>query len=71
MKIGDKIIDEKLQYDMNTEVAKIAELSSGKVDQHKYLTGVVILPPDHRRNDRKNYFYFLCFWEKDLKNKLK
>ena len=56
---------------MNTEAAKIAELSSGKVDQHKYLTGVVILPPDHRRNDRKNYFYFLCFWEKDLKNKLK
>ena len=39
MTIGDKIGDEKLQYDIKREAAKISALSSGKVDRHKYLTG--------------------------------
>ena len=34
MKIDDKIRDEKLQYDINREAAKISPLSSGKI--HKY-----------------------------------
>ena len=29
----DKIRDEKLQYDINRETAKISALSSGKVDK--------------------------------------
>ena len=29
MKIDDKIRDEKLQYDINRETAKISDLSSG------------------------------------------
>ena len=29
----DKIRDEKLQYDINREAAKISALSSGKVDK--------------------------------------
>ena len=34
MTIDDKIKDEKLQYDINREVAKI---SSRKIDKHEYL----------------------------------
>ena len=43
MKIDDQIRDEKLQYDINREAAKISTLSSGKIDKHEYLTGEEIL----------------------------
>ena len=33
MTIEDQIRDEKLQYDINREAAKISALSSGKIDQ--------------------------------------
>ena len=33
MEINDKIRDEKLQYDINTETAKVLALSSGKIDK--------------------------------------
>ena len=39
MTIKDKIKDEKLQYDVNRDSAKISALSSGKVDKYEYLTG--------------------------------
>ena len=38
MTIHDKVRDEKLQYDINREVAKISALSSGKIDEYEYLT---------------------------------
>ena len=44
MTIEDKIKDEKIQYDINREAAKISALSSGKIDQYEYLTGEEILP---------------------------
>ena len=44
MTIGDQIKDEKLQYDINREVAKISALLSGKLDKYQYLTGEEILP---------------------------
>ena len=34
MTIDDKIRDEKLQYDINREAAKISALSSGKIDTY-------------------------------------
>ena len=37
--IHDKIRDEKLQYNINREGAKISTLSSGKIDKYEYLTG--------------------------------
>ena len=37
MTIDDQIRDEKLQYDIDREAAKISALSSGKIN--KYLTG--------------------------------
>ena len=39
MIIDDKIKDEKLQYYINREAAKISGLSSGKIDKYEYLTG--------------------------------
>ena len=44
MTIEDQIKDEKLQYDINREAAKISALSSGKIDKYEYLTGEEILP---------------------------
>ena len=49
MTINDKIRDEKLQYNINKEVAKISALSSGKIDKDEYLTGEIILPSDQKR----------------------
>ena len=43
MTIEDQIRDEKLQYDINREAAKISALSSGKTDKYEYLTGEDIL----------------------------
>ena len=37
MTIDDKIKDEKLQYDINREAAKISALSSGKTDKYELL----------------------------------
>ena len=39
MTIADQIRDEKLQYDINMEAAKISALSSDKIDKYEYLTG--------------------------------
>ena len=44
MAIDDKIRDEKLQYSINRETAKISAWSSGKFDKYEYLTGEEILP---------------------------
>ena len=49
MTIDDKIKDEKLQYDINMEVAKISALLSGKIDKYEYLTGEEISPSDQSR----------------------
>ena len=48
-RIDDKIRDEKVQYDINREAAKILALSSGKVDKYGFLTGEEILPSDQSR----------------------
>ena len=36
MKIEDIISDEKIQYDINREAAKISLLSSGKINKYEY-----------------------------------
>ena len=41
---ADKIIDEKIQLDINREAAEISSLSSGKIDKDEYITGEEILP---------------------------
>ena len=58
MTIVDKIKDEKLQYNINREVAKISELSSDKIDKYEYLTGDEMLPPDQSRIiEQANFTY--------------
>ena len=37
MTIEDQIRDEKLQYDINREAAKISALPSDKIDKYEYL----------------------------------
>ena len=44
MTIDDKIRDEKLQYDINREAAKVSALSCGKIDKYEYLASKEILP---------------------------
>ena len=44
-----KIKDEKLQYEINREAAKISAWSYGKIDKYKYLTGKEILPSEQSR----------------------
>ena len=49
MNINDQIRDEKLQYDINREAAKISALSSGKIHKYEYLTGEDILPSNQQQ----------------------
>ena len=49
MTIDDKIRDEKLQFDIERETAKISALSSGKIDKYEYLSVEEILPSDQNR----------------------
>ena len=49
MTIEDQIKDEKLQYDINREAAKISALSSLKLDKYEYLTGEEMLPSNQQQ----------------------
>ena len=49
MTIENQIRDEKLQYDINREAAKISALSSGQIDKYEYLTGEEILPSNQQQ----------------------
>ena len=39
MNIEDQIRDEKIQYHINREAAKVSALSSRKIDNYEYLAG--------------------------------
>ena len=58
MKINDQIRDEKLQYDINREVAKISALSSGKIYKYEYLTGEDILPTNQQQITEQTKFTY-------------
>ena len=49
MTIEDQIRDEKLQYDINREAAKISALSSGKIEKYEYLTSEEVLPSNQQQ----------------------
>ena len=49
MTIDDQIKDDKLQYDINRETAKISALSSGKISKYEYLTGEEIFHSNHKQ----------------------
>ena len=59
MTIEDQIRDEKLQYDINREAAKISALSSGKIDKYEYLSGDEILPSNQQQIfEQAEFTYF-------------
>ena len=49
MTTDGKIKDEKLQYEINREAAKILALPFRKIDKYEYLTWKEILPSDQSR----------------------
>ena len=49
MTTDDQIKDEKLQYDINRDAAKISALSSGKFNKYEYLTGEEVLPSNKQQ----------------------
>ena len=60
MAIDDNIRDEKLQYYIIREAAKILALSSGRIDKYEYLLGEEILPSDQsRRLEQAKFTYSL------------
>ena len=70
MTIEDQTKDEKLQYDINREAAKISALSSGKIDKYEYLTGEEILPSNQQRITQQakfNYSPLGKIFEKQIK----
>ena len=70
MTIDDKIIDEKIQYDISREAAKISALSSGKIDKYEYLAGKEILPSDENRLIEQAKFTYSPFG-KSFKKQIK
>ena len=58
MTINDQIRDEKLQYDINREAAKISALSSGKIHKYEYLTSEDILPSNQQQIIEKARFTY-------------
>ena len=58
MTINDQIKDEKLQYDINREAAKISASSSGKLHKYEHLTGEDILPSNQQQIiEQTNFTY--------------
>ena len=72
MTIEDQIRDEKLQYDINREAAKISALSSGKFDKYEYLTGEEILPSNQQQIiEQAKFTYSLLGKNKQKQLKIK
>ena len=70
MTINDQIRDEKLQYDINREAAKISALSSGKIHKYEYLTGEDILPSNQQQIIEQTKFTYSPLgktFEKEIK----
>ena len=59
MTINDQIKDEKLQYDINREAAKISALSSGKIHKYEYLKGEDILLSNQQQIIEQTKFTYL------------
>ena len=58
MTINDQIRDEKIQYDINREAAKISASSSGKIHKYEYLTGEDILPSNQQQIIEQQIFTY-------------
>ena len=54
----DKTKYEKVQYNINREVAKISALSSGKIDKYEYLTREILPSGQSRIIKQTEFTYF-------------
>ena len=57
MTIDDQIRDEKLQYDINREVAERSALSLGKINKYEYVTGEKILASNQKKKIEQAKFF--------------
>ena len=58
MTINDQTRDEKLQYDINREAAKISALSSCKIYKYEYLAGKDIFPSNQQQIIKQAKFVY-------------
>ena len=58
MTIDDQIRDEKLQYDINREAAKLSALLSNKFNKYEYLTGEKILLSNQKQTIQQAKFTY-------------
>ena len=70
MTIDDQIRDEKLQYDIDREAAKISALSSNNIGKYEYLNGEEILPSNQQQIIEQAKFAFSPL-EKALEKQIK
>ena len=63
MTINYQIKDEKLQYNINREAAKISSLSSGKLHKYEYLTDEDILPSNQQQIIEQTKFTYSPFYK--------
>ena len=74
MTIQGQIKEEKLQYDIKREAAKISDLSSGKIDKYECLTREEILPSNQQLIIEQSKFTYSPsgkVFEKQKKKQLK
>ena len=64
MTTDDKLLDEKLQYDINREAAKISALSSGQIHKYEFFTGEETLIPHRRRAIEQVNFAYSPLWKR-------
>ena len=69
MTTDDQIRDQKLQYNINGEAAKISVLSSNKIGKYEYLIGEEILPSNQKQIQQVKFTYSLLekAFEKQIK----
>ena len=70
MTINDQIRDEKLQYDINREAAKISALSPGEIHKYEHLTGEDILPSNQQQIIEQEKFTYSP-WGKAFEKQIK
>ena len=70
MTIDGQIRDEKLQYDINRETAKISTLLLGKINKYEYLTGKEIQPSNQKQIIEQAKFTY-CPLEKAFEKQIK
>ena len=69
MTSDDQIKDEKLQYDINRDAAKISALSSGKIVKYELVIVLLVKKYYLLIKKKKNLNLLIHLWGKLLKNK--